>query len=124
MGSVPTMHEPKLIELKDLRRLRPWNTPSLPLSKVGRYMKVKEPIYRNGVRVYWQQVIEEDEEDENPVYEIPYEGVFKFFNTRFFSLIGSFVVLPQSHSGEEIELHSNDLIEQMLKTKVISSGQP
>ncbi|ESW32612.1 hypothetical protein PHAVU_001G002500 [Phaseolus vulgaris] len=85
MGSARTMHEPKLIELKDLRRLLPWNTPSLPLNKVGRrYMKVKEPIYRNGVRVYWQQVIEEDEEDQE-------EGLFKFFNTLFFSLIGSVV---------------------------------
>ncbi|QCD98753.1 hypothetical protein DEO72_LG7g30 [Vigna unguiculata] len=81
MVSVPR-NEPKLIELKELMPLRPWNTPSLPLKKVGvRYVKLKEPIYRDGVRVYWQTVIEE--EDENHKFEIPYERLFNLLNKRF-----------------------------------------
>jgi len=86
MASVQT-HKPELIELKDLMKLRPWNSASLPLSKAGgRYMKLKEPIYRNGVKVYWQPVIEE-EEARNPRFRILCQALFKFFNTRIFCVI-------------------------------------
>ncbi|KAJ1425111.1 hypothetical protein SESBI_11226 [Sesbania bispinosa] len=89
MASLRTQ-QPKLIQLKDLMPLYPWKTSPLPLSKLrgGQYMKLKEPIFKDGVKVYWQhKVLEKEAEDLE--FEVPYEGVFKFIDRHVVNVIKS-----------------------------------
>lgn len=80
--------QPKLTQLKDLIPLSPWKTPPLPLSELkgAQYMKIKEPIFKNGVKVYWQPKYL-DKEDEDPELIIPYQGLFEFIDTHFVNVI-------------------------------------
>ncbi|KAJ1424190.1 tyrosine kinase family protein [Sesbania bispinosa] len=86
------IQQPKLIQLKDLMPLYPWKTSPLPLSKLrgGQYMKLKEPIFKDGVKVYWQhKYLEEEAEDLE--FEIPYEGVFKFIDRHVVNVIKKWI---------------------------------
>ncbi|RHN77661.1 hypothetical protein MtrunA17_Chr1g0157161 [Medicago truncatula] len=87
MGSI-SKEKPKLISLKDLMPLRPWNSPPLPLSELrGRqYMKLKKPIFKDGVEVYWLPKILANE-DEVPETVIPFQGVFKFIDRHVLTVV-------------------------------------
>lgn len=67
----------KLTSLKDLQ-------PPLSRSKLlkQRYVKIKEPRFSNGVRVYWelQNPKHEEEEDDDSRENVPCEGFFEFVN--------------------------------------------
>ncbi|KAE9592658.1 hypothetical protein Lal_00029196 [Lupinus albus] len=79
MGSTSTK-KPELVELRKLIPLRPWQTPPPPLTKLRgqQYMKLKKPIIKNGVKIYWHPKISEEEFEEQ--IEIPYAGIFEFFD--------------------------------------------
>jgi hypothetical protein len=80
MGSL-SKKQPKLIQLKDLMPLRPWKTPSLPLSELKgvQYVKLKKPIVKDGVTIYWlpKSLVMEVED---PEIVIPYQGIFEFID--------------------------------------------
>lgn len=80
--------EPKLIQLKDLIPLRPWMSPPLKFSELRgvQYMKLKKPIIKDGVKVYWQPKIlaNEDEVQEDV---IPHQGVFEFIDTHVVNVL-------------------------------------
>jgi hypothetical protein len=80
--------QPKLIQLKDLRPLRPWKTPPLALKELRgmQYVKLKKPVFKDGVQVYWLPKYLSNEVEE-PEAEIPYQGVFEFIDRHFVSVI-------------------------------------
>ncbi|KAJ1425110.1 tyrosine kinase family protein [Sesbania bispinosa] len=88
----PRTQQPKLIQLKDLMPLNPWKTSPLPLNKLrgGKCMKLKEPIFKDGVKVYWQHKFLE-KEVEDLEFEVPYEGVFKFINKHVVNVIKKWI---------------------------------
>jgi len=73
--------QPKLIRLKDLMPSYPRKTPQLPISELRgwQYMKLKEPIVKDGVKIYWQTKILA-KEVEDPKVVAPNQGIFKLFN--------------------------------------------
>ncbi|KAG2698261.1 hypothetical protein I3843_07G142200 [Carya illinoinensis] len=75
----------RLMPLTDLMPLQPWKTPAplFPENYQNRqYIKLKKPVVRDGNKVFWQPetLVKRDDEDEYLDVEIPYEGVFEFFD--------------------------------------------
>ncbi|XVF35906.1 hypothetical protein REPUB_Repub19eG0012000 [Reevesia pubescens] len=90
--SVPNHETPTLTTLKDLVPLYPWKTPTPPFSRSRSmvYSKVKEPLLKNGVRVYWRAmpVLHKEDEDEDDMdFEGPYGGSFEFIDKYVFKAI-------------------------------------
>lgn len=85
--------QPKLVELKDMMPLCPWKTPPPPLSKLrgGQYVKLKEPIFKDGVKVYWQPKSSAMEAEDDPEVEIPYQGVFEFIDRHVVNVVKRWV---------------------------------
>lgn len=54
----------KYISLKDLASLPPQKsaTPPYPGNMKTRYVKVKKPLFKDGIRVYWQEISVRDED--------------------------------------------------------------
>lgn len=71
------------MQLRDLMPLQPWKTPAPPFNKKhqnGQYIKLKEPLVtEDGSRVFWQPKTMQKEADDLDI-EIPYDGVFEFFD--------------------------------------------
>lgn len=92
MASLNKEQQPKLIELKDLKPLCPWKTPSPPLSELRglQYMKLKKPILKDGVKVYWENKYLAEEDEELQVV-ISYQGVFEFIDKHGVKVIKRFI---------------------------------
>ncbi|KAL2468188.1 Exopolysaccharide phosphotransferase [Forsythia ovata] len=74
---------PALVTLKDLR-------PGLLSPKKLRktcYVKVKNEEYKDGARVYWKLVQDEDEDDDLS-QEIPFIAIFEFIKDHIFHPVG------------------------------------
>ncbi|KAK7283761.1 hypothetical protein RIF29_13507 [Crotalaria pallida] len=87
MTSLPTQQH-ELIELKNLMPLSPWNSQPQPLRKLKerQYVKLKKPILRDGVIVYWQpKIVEKEAEDLE--FEYPYVGLFEFIDRYIVDVI-------------------------------------
>lgn len=54
----------KYVSLKDLASLPPQKaaTPPYPGNMKTRYVKVKQPLFKDGIRVYWQEISVRDED--------------------------------------------------------------
>ncbi|RHN77949.1 hypothetical protein MtrunA17_Chr1g0160241 [Medicago truncatula] len=78
----------KLIRLKDLMPSYPRKTPQLPISELRgwQYMKLKEPIVKDGVKVYWETKRLANEV-EDPKVVTPNQGVVKLFNIYVVNVI-------------------------------------
>lgn len=79
---------PSLTSLKELIPLQPWRTPAppFPQNPYDQYMKVKEPIIKDGATVYWaprSSILKsecDDDDDDVTNVKIPHEGFFDFID--------------------------------------------
>ncbi|KAL2468203.1 Uncharacterized protein Fot_51728 [Forsythia ovata] len=74
---------PALVTLNDLR---PGLLSPRKLRKT-RYVKVKNEEYKDGARVYWKLVQDEDEDDDLS-QEIPFTAIFEFIKDHIFHPVG------------------------------------
>ena len=81
---VPNYEAPTLTTLKDLVPLSPWKTPLPPFSTTRSlvYIKVKEPLLKDGVRVYWEAMTVLHKQDDDLDFLIPYGGLFEFIKSN------------------------------------------
>ncbi|XWS14417.1 hypothetical protein CRYUN_Cryun35bG0007900 [Craigia yunnanensis] len=90
MGTVPNYEALTLTTLKDLVPLSPWKTPTPPFTRSRSrlvYSKIKEPLLKDGVRVYWEAMPVLQKEDDNVDFEVPYGGLFEFIDKYVFKAI-------------------------------------
>ena len=73
---------PCLVTLEELIPLRPWKTqtPPFPGNQKARYVKVKEPLLKDGARVFWVQqksvVFGSEDHEDIEGLRIPFLGLF------------------------------------------------
>ncbi|GLU04628.1 hypothetical protein SLE2022_217660 [Rubroshorea leprosula] len=107
-----SIERPRLESLKDLTSMPGPRSPcpQYPGFLKTRYVKVKEPVFRNGVRVYWDEVpLHKEVGDEES--EVRCFGVFRFLKVQVIGTIrrafdryfGVLLGLPMS------EYHGYDL---------------
>ncbi|XVE56216.1 hypothetical protein DITRI_Ditri03aG0219900 [Diplodiscus trichospermus] len=79
---------PTLITLKDLVPLSPWKTSTPPFCRscCPIYIKIKEPLLKDGVTVYWQAMAVHREADDID-FEVPCGGLFKIIDKHVFKAI-------------------------------------